>query len=136
MKRMNVTGWTLLMTLLLTALFGTIGCSSDDPVTPHDETELTSEDVAHQAGFLAYSIVNVLPTMANKAMPGLESLTGFYGDFWRDTNPDHVWTEAPDHVLSWTPEGFNVTIACEFDITSVGGLANGTGTLTAGTLVS
>ncbi len=120
--------------LSLYAVLGLAGCSSDDPVTPHDEAELTADDVAHQAGFIAYAIVNVLPTMASKAMPGLETIPGFSGDFWADSNPDHVWTDA-DHFLTWTPEGFDLTVDCMFDITSTGGLANGDGTLEAGDLV-
>ncbi len=134
MKRLQATGWTLLTALMLTALIGLVGCSSDDPATPHDDAQLTAEDVAHQSGFLAYSIVNVLPTMAAKAFPGLETISGFSGDFWLDSNPDHVWTEAPDHILTWTPAGFDFSVDCEFNITSISGLANGTGTLTAGTL--
>ena len=131
MKRLHAIGWTLVTALLLSTVFGMVGCSSD-PSTPHDDTQLTAEDVAHQSGFLAYSIVNVLPTMNSKAFPGLETLSGFSGDFWLDTG--HVWTDAPDHVLTWTPSGFDFSVDCEFDITSVAGLANGTGTLTAGTL--
>jgi hypothetical protein len=133
MKRLKLTGWTLLTALMLTAAFGLVGCS-DDPVTPNDETQLTAEDVAHQSGFLAYSIVNVLPTLSNKAIPGLETIPGFSGDFWLDSNPDRVFTDA-DHMLTWTPVGFNVSVTCEFDITAIAGLANGTGTLTAGDLV-
>jgi hypothetical protein len=135
MKRLQLIGPTLLIALLLTAAFGLVGCSDDDPVTPNDETQLTAEDVAHQAGFLAYSIVNVLPTLSNKAIPELETIPGFDGDFWLERDPeDRVYTDG-DHMLSWSPAGFNITVTCEFDITSIGGLANGDGTLTAGDLV-
>ena len=133
MKRLQLFGPTLLITLLLTAAFGLVGCS-DDPVTPNEETQLTAEDVAHQSGFLAYSIVNVLPTLSSKATPSLETIPGFGGNFWSDSSPDRIWTDA-DHMLTWTPEGYGFTLACEFDITAAGGLANGDGTLTAGDLV-
>ena len=133
MKRTHATGWTLLTTMMLAALLGLVGCS-DDPVTPHEDTELTPDDVAHQTGFIIYSMVELLPTMSTKAFPSEQTLAGFAGSYWQDSDPDdHVWTDA-DHLLSWTPEGFEIAIDVAFDLFEVGGLASGTGRLTANAL--
>lgn len=129
MKRL---GSTLLMICVLTALLGLYGCS-DDPVTPHEDTELTADDVAHQAGFIVYSMAELLPNVSSKAVPSIQTLAGFGGGYWKDGS--HVWTTADEgEFLYWTPEGFSIDIAVYFDITAVAGLANGTGSLESGGL--
>lgn len=125
----------LIFGVALLAAFGFVGCS--DSVTPNDDITVTQEDVAYQSGYVAFAVVEVLPFMGDRAAVPEEIILGspFGGSFWHDTVPnERVWTDA-DHILTLDLGGEIVTI--EFDITAVGTdpyVANGTGTLTAGSL--
>ncbi len=109
-----------------------VGCS-EESVTPNDEITADEEDVAHQAGFLAFAIVNTLPQMSDRAAAEeICNLDPFTGCFWHETVPNQaIWTEEGES-LSWEPEGTGVTILFEFDLEATGDplLANGTGKLT------
>jgi len=122
----------MLLGLVLLGALVFVGCS-EDSVTPNDEITPDEEDVAHQSGFLAYAIVNVLPEMGGRSAMPEEIWLGdpFSGSFWHDVNPEHIWTEEGS-PLSLELEGSGVVIQFEFDITAYGDplLANGTGKLT------
>jgi len=138
MKRLDSYRWLLLPAALLILLSGLSGCSSDDPVTPHDEDDVTTEDVAHQAGYLAYAIGQVLQDF-DKAAPTEQHMTSpLSGYYWRDagTGSTRYYTEG-DQELVWTPADFDVQIGVVFDITVTGGApdtADGSGALQAGSL--
>ncbi|MCB1150593.1 hypothetical protein KDK88_03555 [bacterium] len=139
MKRLDSYRWLLLPATLLVLLFGLSGCSSDDPVTPHDGDDVTAEDVAHQAGYLAYAIGQVLQDF-DKAAPEQRQMTSpLSGFYMRDagTGTTRYYTEG-GQVLIWTPEDFDIEIGVVFDITVTDGspdLANGTGFLQSGSLL-
>lgn len=139
MKRLESYRWALLPAMLLLILGGLIGCSSDDPVTPHEEDEVTAEDVAHQAGYLAYAVSEVLQDF-DKAVPELQTMvTPLSGQYMRDAGAGSTrYYTTGDQELVWTPEGFDLMVAVVFDITVTDGMpdtADGEGALHAGNLI-
>ncbi len=121
----------LLAAILLAAFaVAPLGCGNDDPVTPHDELNWTADDVAVQVGYLTYAMVRVLPELHSKASPETDSLgPPFTGLFWKDSNPDRVWTTATEHLF-WSPDDYEgVTFDVFFDISAMNSLADGTGSL-------
>jgi len=137
MKRQDTIIWSLLAILLSIAMFGLAGCSSDDPVSPNEEIELTAEDVAHQSGLITYAMAEVLQnfTKAETTVQMFTPLTGFYQR--NDDGADVRYYTLADQELIWTPAAFGEEIAITFDVTLSGGTpkaANGSGALHAGTL--
>jgi len=116
---------------------GLLGCS--DTVTPNDEITVTEEDVAHQSGYVAYAMVQVLPELSGRAAVAELITLGspFSGEFWYDTDPQHVWTDA-EHFLSLFIVEFGTTVTFTFDIVDTGNgdplTADGAGTMDIGSL--
>jgi len=112
-----------------------MGCN--DSVAPNDQLEVTDEDVAHQAGFVARTIVNVLPEMASKSASEAVYLDPpFSGGFYHDTIPnERVFTDA-DLFLSLVLEDYGTTVVFTFDVSASGNplVANGAGSITSGPL--
>ncbi len=130
MKRFFVFGFVLLATLAF------VGCS-EDTVTPDDEIVITSEDVAHQSGFVARAVYEVLPEMADRSAAETVYLDPpFSGGFYHETDPmERVYTD-DDLMLSLQVEDFNTTVVFEFDISATDDplVANGEGSITAAAL--
>lgn len=137
MKRLDSRRWLLLPAALL-LLGGLAGCSDDDPVTPQDEDQVTAEDVAHQSGYLAYAVSEVLQDF-DKAAPVPQSMNSpLSGSYWKDESAGSTryYTEG-DQELVWTPADFEIEIGVTFDITVTDGspdTADGSGNLHAGSL--
>lgn len=137
MKRLDSRRWLLLPAALL-LLGGLAGCSDDDPVTPQDQDQVTAEDVAHQSGYLAYAVGQVLQDF-DKAVPEQRTMVSpLTGTYWRDATAGSTryYTEG-DQELVWTPADFEIEIGVTFDITVTDGspdTADGNGNLHAGSL--
>jgi len=135
MKAKNLFKYAALFGIALIAAAALSGCS--ESVTPDDEITVTDEDVAHQSGYVAFAIAEVLPQMGRSAVAELVSLgTPFQGEFWHETVPnEHVWTDA-DHKLSLYIEEFDNTVVFEFDLEGLGDplTVNGEGSMRMGSL--
>jgi len=137
MKRLESRRWLLLPAALL-LLGGLSGCSDDDPVTPQDEDQVTAEDVAHQSGYLAYAVSEVLQNFSKAAPEPQTMVTPLSGSYWKDegAGSTRYYTEG-DQELVWTPADFEIEIGVTFDITVTDGspdTADGSGNLHAGSL--
>jgi len=131
MKRLN----TILMLLALAAIsiFAFGGCSSDDGVTPHDDSQMSAEDSAHQAGYVTMAMARVLQEMTTKADFVVRNIDRdhVYGSYRDDGDADRVWTEGgnilyvdfdglPHDTMDDSPVNFDINDATP-------GLANGSG---------
>lgn len=127
----------LLLVLGAFCLYAVSGCSDDDGVTPNEELEITAEDAAQQAAFVAVSLMEVLDDLSSKDA-ALESVDEdcVYGSYWREDL--HVWTEGT-HVVTvdfdcdGTADDENNGIVT-FDITKTGDQANGSGGMDLGSV--
>ena len=127
----------LLLVLGAFCLYTMSGCSDDDGVTPNEEPEITAEDAAQQAAFVAVSLMEVLDDLSSKAAV-LQYVDEdcVYGSYWREAL--RVWTEG-DHVVTvdfdcdGTADDENNGIVT-FDITKTGDLANGSGGMDLGSV--
>jgi hypothetical protein len=136
MMRLVSARWALLLFLLPIMMLSLAGCSSEDPVTPNEELELTAADVASQAGFITYAMANVLQDFSKTSVVNMYG--PLYGSYMRDaTGADtHYYTEG-DQDLHWTPAGFSTTVSVTFEVSLTGGTpkaADGFGDFHAGTL--
>ncbi|MDO9171681.1 MAG: hypothetical protein Q7W29_07615 [bacterium] len=142
MKRFKMDARLFWLAPAALALMIAAGCG-DDPVTPNEEPTFTEEDAATQSAFITIGMVEVLDDLAaTKASPEIETVSGssyITGSYWRDSDPDHVYTDA-DHRLTidFDGPGSNGILPATllFDVTAAGAprLANGTGSLLAGAL--
>lgn len=120
--------------LLAATALAIAGCGSETPLTPHEQPVFTAEDAAFQSALITLGMVHVLDQIAAKGVPGVEAVTGspyVTGEYWRESDPDHVWTDADHHVDVQFPhlQPFHLY----FDLTSAAGLVDGGGRLTADT---
>lgn len=140
MKRFKMDARLFWLAPAALALLIAAGCG-DDPVTPNEEPTFTEEDAATQSAFITIGMVEVLDDLAAvKASPTIEddfNNDHITGSYWRDSDPDHVYTDA-DHrlIIDLDGSGGILPATLLFDVTAAGDprLANGTGSLLAGAL--
>ena len=133
MKRLN----TIMMLLALAAIsiFALGGCSSDDGVTPHDNSQMTAADAAHQAGFVTVAMANVLQEIAAKDDPVERNIDRdhVYGSYLDDGSEYRVFTDGT-HMLyvdfDGLPHDMSEDSPVEFNISdATPGFANGSGSV-------
>lgn len=128
----------LLLVLGAAGVFALGGCGDDDGVTPNEQPEITAEDAAGQAAFVAVSLMEVLDELASKVVPSVRYVAEdcVYGSYWKDS--DHVWTDAENYLtLDFDCNGVqdeenNGEVT--FDIVKLVDMANGDGTLVIGSV--
>lgn len=150
--------------LAVVALVALAGCDSD-PVAPHDRLQLTPEDAAGQAGYLAWALVRLGPEFLQNPADGAVigrrnpdslvfsgAITGVCdivfetsgGDLTTWDQAAHAWlTTLPDDPLRFTPiedseavVQIALELGADIDRPAETATINGIGTVVSGSLTT